>query len=592
MREPLREPRTGSTPAGAPPQAGALAHPAPALASLAMADVATRARLATAIQRSAGNQALARALLREPVAEAPVAATADPAGAADKGLVPMLEAFWPDDAWTAGRLAMDLMRPIPALGFVTGVAADVMAAWDDMADVPTREPVVHALTETLIVFRSGLNIVSNGAESLLELGQIAQWVLGTMTVSEGVGTITVPVVGPVTVPAAIVSGLGTLGTLAVNQGIGAVVAGTSGTLAAIDVLITLDAGIWAAIGPEDDRDDWAKLGWGYVANTISDAVTMLVALAGEGSLNLFPSGPIATAIDSLTALLKYAQVPRKVITGALAAFWNVQGGDVLEHAPRPAPADDGGLEPGEPQQAPGSEIGFGSLSAQAPGAVELAAMRACFERGDAVLTSAQSDWAALVEAGVTMAADSGGASDAVAELREQLPAIAGDLESRLATAEDIAGRVGGGVEAVEAFQAQLDALVATVGGLSLPLDELADDAAGTALRTVLEPVASALEAARTTAIPQLLELQQSAQSLRTLLDTVARVAEESIGLYRDALDRTVAAVAECDNVSELITALAEESAALGSAGEGVEVDATLEDWRALGAEIAAAEAAL
>jgi hypothetical protein len=51
-------------------------------------------------------------------------------------------------------------------------------------------------------------------------------------------------------------------------------------------------------------------------------------------------------------------------------------------------------------------------------------------------------------------------------------------------------------------------------------------------------------------------------------------------------------VAECDSVSELIAALAEESARVGQPGEDVAVDATLEDWRALGPEIAAAEAAV
>jgi len=131
-----------------------------------------------------------------------------------------------------------------------------------------------------------------------------------------------------------------------------------------------------------------------------------------------------------------------------------------------------------------------------------------------------------------------------------------------------------------------------VSGLSLRLDELADDAAGTALRTVLEPVAIALETARNTAIAPMQELQRSAQALRTLLVTVTGVAEETVGLYRDALERTMAAVAECDSVSDMITALAEGSAALGSCGEDVSVDATLQDWRALGGEIAAAEASL
>jgi hypothetical protein len=87
-------------------------------------------------------------------------------------------------------------------------------------------------------------------------------------------------------------------------------------------------------------------------------------------------------------------------------------------------------------------------------------------------------------------------------------------------------------------------------------------------------------------ISQPQELQQPARSLRMLLIAVARAAEETIGLYRDALDRMVAAVAECDRVAEM----AEASATLRPREDDVAVDATLEDWRALGPEIAAAEA--
>lgn len=596
MHDPLRQPNERHTPDAVPGArdvaSDALARVPGPLSSLATADAATRARLVLAMQRSAGNQSVARALLREPVANAPAPAPADTGAAA------MLDAFWPEDAWTGARLTAEMLRIVPGLGFVSGVAADVMTAWDDMAAVPTGDPVLFALTEGLLVFRSGLNIVTNGAQSLLELGQTAQWALGLVTVSEGVGTISVPVVGPVTVPSMIVSGLGALGALAVNEGIGAILAGTSGTLAAIDFVIMLDAGIWATIGPIQDRDAWAKLGLNYLANTMADALTMLVAVGGAGSLNAIPSGAIAQAIDTLNALLKHAQAPRRAINGLLTAFWNVRGGDVLENVPRPAPGKEPGLEPREPQPGAGPEVGFGSQSvARTPAddaewRVTLAAMRGCFERGDAVLGAAQSDWAQLVDAGASLAPGGDGGVEAVEALREQLPAIAGELESRLAVAEDVAGRLGGGLEAVEAFQGQLDAVVAAVGEASLALDELADDAAGAALRTFLEPVASALERARTEAIAPLEELRESTQELHSLLETVAGAAEETIGLYREALERAVAAAAEADSVSELIVALAGESAALAGSADGMDVDATVEDWRALGAEIAAAEAVL
>jgi hypothetical protein len=140
-----------------------------------------------------------------------------------------------------------------------------------------------------------------------------------MTVGEGVAMIAVPLVGAVTVPASVVAGLGTLGALGINQTIGGLVAGTSGTVAAIDLLITLEAGTWAVIRPVEDREKWGELVCGYLANTMSDVATLTSSWRAR-RLDVIPSGLIAEAIDSLTAMLKYAQVPRKLMTIALKAF--------------------------------------------------------------------------------------------------------------------------------------------------------------------------------------------------------------------------------------------------------------------------------
>src|SRR3954469_22199609 len=125
--DPRPEPRAPAAPRSAPPVPGS-----------------TAALLA--LQRSAGNQAVARMLAREP------AAMDAPAATPDTGLIPALEAFWPHTAWSEGRLALDLLRPIPALGLVTGVVADVMGAWDDLSAVPTGDPVLTAINYGLIGF--------------------------------------------------------------------------------------------------------------------------------------------------------------------------------------------------------------------------------------------------------------------------------------------------------------------------------------------------------------------------------------------------------------------------------------------------------
>ena len=166
------------------------------------------------------------------------------------------------------------------------------------------------------------------------------------------------------------------------------------------------------------------------------------------------------------------------------------------------------------------------------------------------------------------------------------------MEARVAVAQDVVERLPGALETIDSLEGHLDELLETVGGLALPLDQLPDDAGGVALRTALAPVASALETARETAIAPLQELRGSTEQLRTLLTTVSQVAGKTLGLYREALARTTEALAEADDMGDVIALLAEQTAGLAATGDSVDLGAAHADWRALGAEIAQAEAAL
>ena len=317
-------------------------------------------------------------------------------------------------------------------------------------------------------------------------------------------------------------------------------------------------------------------------------------MGGAGSLNAVPSGAIANAIDTATTVVKIKDVARQVITSLLASFWNVRGGDAIERTPVPgrdAPQfpgrdPDGGFSPrAEPQS-----VAREAVSEDDEWRIALSAARSCFERGDAVLGAAQADWAEML--GIASAGGAEAAAEALEALRAELPALAGEMESRIAVAEDVVGRLPGALEGVESLEGHLDEVLETVAGLSLPLDQLPDDTSGAALRTALTPVASALETARETAIGPLQELRDSTEQLRTLLTTVAQVAEETLGLYREALARTTEALTETDDIGEVITLLAEQTAGLATSGGSVDLGAAHTDWRALGADIAQAEAAL
>ena len=170
---------------------------------------------------------------------------------------------------------------------------------------------------------------------------------------------------------------------------------TDGGLLAIDGLITLDAGIWAAIGPVADRDKWKELAYGYLANALGDLVTLPIIAAGFTSANFFPSGILAQGVDSTVALARVAVLARKALVSALQSFWNVRGGNVLPHVPGTGPGPEEGLDPIDPQAQAGSLARMPQDSVDPLWADVLAAAQGCFDRGDGVMGEAAAGWEEL-----------------------------------------------------------------------------------------------------------------------------------------------------------------------------------------------------
>jgi hypothetical protein len=538
------------------PRRAAIEQPAPARSPAAI----------LALQRGAGNQAVARLLAREPAAAA--------APVPDTGVVPMLQAFWPDTAWSQGRLALDLLRPIPGLGLLTGLTADVMGAWDDFSAVPTGDPVLAALNYGLIGFRSGLNLAVNGAQGLLAVSQTLQL---KNTLEAGVDLLS-----GIGAPKVVIDGAqGVLDFLA-GSALSLFIEATDGGLLAIDGLIALDAGIWAAIGPVADRDKWKELAYGYLANALGDLVTLPIIAAGFTSANFLPSGILAQGVDSTTALVRTGVLARNAILSALQSFWNVRGGNVLPHVPGTGAGPEQGLDPTDPPA--GSLARTPQDSADPTWAGVLAAAQDCFARGDGVLGEAAAGWAELLANAGAMAEGAAEAPEALDALRAELPAIAAGMRARLASVQGLADRLDGGLETVTAVGDRIGELLAAAEGLALPLDEVPEPVRGT-----LEPAVAALEEAKAGLLEPLRELQATLAALRPQLEVVAGAAHETLGLLGEGIGRVTDAAAHCDDVAGFVHDVATLSVDGEDAGS---IDSALADWHTLGPQIADARAAL
>ena len=494
----------------------------------------------------------------------------------DTGIVPMLEAFWPDTAWSEGRLALDLLRPIPGLGLLTGLTADVMGAWDDFSAVPTGDPVLAALNYGLIGFRSGLNLAVNGAQGLLAITQTLQLknaLEAGVDLLSGVGA-----------PKAVIDGTqGVLDFLA-GSALSLFIEATDGGLLAIDGLITLDAGIWAAIGPVADRDKWKELAYGYLANALGDLVTLPIIAAGFTSANFFPSGILAQGVDSTVALARVAVLARKALVSALQSFWNVRGGNVLPHVPGTGPGPEEGLDPIDPQAQAGSLARMPQDSVDPLWADVLAAAQGCFDRGDGVMGEAAAGWAELLANAGAMADGAAEAPEALDALRAELPAIAADMQARLGSVEGLANQLDGGLETIAGVGDRIGELLTAAEGLTIPLDEVPEPVRGT-----LEPVVAALDEAKAAMLEPLRGLQTTLDELRPQLELVAGAARETLGLLEEGIGRVADAAAHCDDVADFV----HDVATLSVGGEDTgSIDSALADWQTLAPQIADARAAL
>jgi hypothetical protein len=263
-----------------------------------------------------------------------------------------------DDILSGGRMALEFTRIIPGWGALTGLAADVTGAYQDMKAIPTGS---FPLTEALILTRSIVNAANNVVGHLKYVTELCQDGLA--------GSAVFAAFIPVSATAIELEAL-------VKVYLDA-------------VLFMLDAGVelgalynQSLADPKSQEfKDWQGLIDGYQANLIGDVVgTVLdvIALSSAGAAN-------TGAIKQVTAMFPLGRLLIKNL-GPIAiqfaqSFFNVYGSCFTQNAvqgPSTSPAPNGGSSTGAPANAIGlptiARSGSGNRMAEAAAARVAAAL--------------------------------------------------------------------------------------------------------------------------------------------------------------------------------------------------------------------------
>lgn len=565
-----------------------------------------------ALQRAAGNRAVIGALAR---ADAEDGAQTTAPGA---DIIEFCQQLWQDEALSIIRLGAEVGRLVAGpIGLVSGLAGDLIGGYQDLTSIPTGEPVVAGLMGTLIVLRTGFNVVTNAVGQITAVDQLVQNLLGSATVGQtlsGFGialdAITIPLIGL---------------TVTINEAASLVKLELTGCLTAMDGLVAVGASFGALLAPEEDQQAWAALAAGYWANVIGDLVGLVNELAGFVTGGVSQSGPIGLAIASLkggsNSLIRIAirlipAIPK--LKDFLLGVWNVLGGKVVEGTPVLFPEDEG-LSP-----LPGaalSRLASGGGLAGAPGAgdpsleviiARLEAVRSCHQQGEELVAPASEALDELRTQAAAIAEQGPASVEAAAAIQKTLGQAMAQLEGRLQPLGQLEATTADALAQLTSSQEGLRGFAAAVSAIEMPEIEIPDEvdvelgdntvadtlegaaeavvgaATGTAsdaIDALLEPIRAMLETGKQAVVNALEEVESGLAKLIATLTSIV----ESIHVQSRAVTEIVAQLREgmeqSGGLPEMIQALLDEAAEAAGAEELAELPGLIAAWHELGPSV-------
>jgi hypothetical protein len=488
------------------------------------------------------------------------------------------------------RVLLELTRPFPIIGLMTGALSDALGLAQDLESIP--DPGNSPLATGVIVTRDVLALINNMLGGAAALDQQIQ----DAATSSGVGA----VADAVTVP--------------VNDGIKTIKLYMDGVQLFLDVAIATDASVNASKAPKGsaERDKWAAIFQNFEASFLTDGIGTVidyVDLASQGFSNgdnvktfarwafnaLKAIGPIGQkivgVINQELSIHGYRVMPNPFASGAPAGTAPAAGGA----GPQPQRKFAGDIQRvGNDSSTIAEDVFIDALI------VELQQAHAEWAIADAMIGAQEDSFKQLEQQMRAMATQLGGGKDPFIQFRDQ---IRKGLDHASSSISELTAMGQAGSELVtksESIISMSDSASAGLQRLRVPevhvpmpekgpddgvtddLERAGAEAADKLLQAALAPIRSQVDAMRSQAEEPVNTVKSHANDIAEYSKAFVQTCADASGMLQSHITTLSAKLGHVQNFEQVIDLLMRQvTEAMGVKG-GIGVDDVRKEWAGIG----------
>ncbi|HKG63926.1 MAG TPA: hypothetical protein VKB28_07670, partial [Solirubrobacteraceae bacterium] len=552
----------------------------------------------SALQRSAGNQAVARLVApplfigrMPPPAPAPAStpaappAPAAPGPAAGPSSTPAgptpaaapnpptsanpqsgidWDEFWTGNAPNVIRTFLEVARLYPGWGLLAGGAADLMNAKQDFAAIQGEDaPEIKAF----MAGRHAVAILNNGIGHVIYVVELVQDIATASVVGAEVDAITVPL----------------------NEILLGIKVGVDGVQFLADFGLTCAAqyrSMKAPPGPAGaaSRAAWDGMVANYEANLVGDLVGGIFDIIDLSSAGFSNAQPVKQGAKAVKATFDTAKLVKGLIKSVLQGWFGVWGGKAFE---RGAP---GGGVHGIAERAAGAAI-----------LLELQQMKACYTVGDMMIGAAADHIAKQLTELNQAATVALGGKDPFITARDAAVEGLGHVESRIGDLAQMQALSTSAKEksvAIETWATETSGKVNSlqVPNIQIPQAEIGDDAlsdlaegalnmagevAGAGLQLLVDQLNSGVDEMKGMLTPPIDTIKTHATDLGEFMQIVADEAKQQIASTQARVAEIKGKLAKCNSFEDVVNLIIQQIFDM----VGLETDFEIDDIRQLWADV-------
>jgi hypothetical protein len=537
----------------------------------------------SALQRSAGNQVVARLVAppmfvaRQP---APAAAPAPPspgagpttAGPSPAGQTPnpptaanpssgiSWDSIWEGENPNIIRTFLEIARLYPGWGLLAGGAADLMNAkqdFDQIAGVDAPE------IEAFMYGRHAVAILNNGLGHVIYVVQLVQDIATASVVGAEVDAVTIPL----------------------NELLLGIKVGVDSVQFLTDFGLTCAAqyrSMKAPPGPAGaaERGKWDGMVANYEANLLGDLLTGIFDIIDLSSAGFANAGPVKQGAKAVKATFDTAKFVKGLVKSVLQGWFGVWGGKAFEQGRLGGPI----------------ERGAGAMIL-----AELQQMKLAYTVGDALIGAAADHIAKqLTELNAATTVALGG-KDPFITARDEAVKGLGNIEQRIQQMGQMSALATTAKEkstAIETWAAETRATIDSVQVPDIqipeadvgddPLSDLAEgamnlagDIAGAGLQLLVDQLNEGVDELKSMLTPPVDTIKDNATELGQFMQVVTDEAKEQIGTAQTRVADIKGKLAKCNSFEEVVNLIIQQIFDM----VGLESDFEVDDIRKLWVEV-------